>query len=405
MRPFVLAAALLAAPAAALDQVAFSAGPPLALALPAAEPTTTAALRPLVSITAPAAGDLAGLVLRVAYDGAHAFEVGGLEGMGNGGRGPAMTIASPAPGRHTIECTLANVTSGAAVRTASATYHVLGPECVPRQAASPRFFDAFLYDNERDMLATRLRLLRDVADAHIAVEANASFTGRPKPLRLDESADAERVVRVAVTDLPDDGTAWDREYAQRDAILRGLEAAGAHDQDLVLIADADEIPRPQILDRLKRCANFAMPATLSLDMRYYSLAWEGPAWLATVVTTVGQLREVGPSRLRRVYGGGARRASETWASTGTVSMTVVENAGWHLSYFMTVPQMVAKLGRFSHTEVLETLKPVEEVREDVARGRLFFANGQAQQLRAVGEERIAADVEDLGMRLGERGGS
>ena len=45
--------------------------------------------------------------------------------------------------------------------------------------------------------------------------------------------------------------------------------------------------------------------------------------------------------------GGGASAPPVWMKR---SVARVEDAGWHLSYFMTVQEIVAKLHSFSHTE-------------------------------------------------------
>lgn len=113
-------------------------------------------------------------------------------------------------------------------------------------------YDCFTFFNELDLLEIRLNVLKDVVDKFVLVEADRTFTNRPKRLFFEENKSrfaefSDRIIHVKVTDHPPFKTAWHYESHQRNAIARGL--IGAMPNDVVLVSDVDEIPNPEAVRR------------------------------------------------------------------------------------------------------------------------------------------------------------
>jgi hypothetical protein len=113
-----------------------------------------------------------------------------------------------------------------------------------------------MFRDELDMLECRLTEMQDWPVVHVLVEAAVSHRGDPKPLWYAKCRDRfaaweARIVYVEAK-LPSREEApgmdpWDREHSQRDAAGPVLDM-GADPQDLVLIADVDEIPSRAVLE-------------------------------------------------------------------------------------------------------------------------------------------------------------
>lgn len=112
--------------------------------------------------------------------------------------------------------------------------------------------DAVIFNDELDLLRTRLSLLADHVDHFVVAESRVTFSGRPKPLHLTDHphlfadfADRMTVVEYAVPDSV--ATAWDREVEARNCLAPVLRQLAPH--GVVLLCDADEVPSPE------QCAN------------------------------------------------------------------------------------------------------------------------------------------------------
>ena len=115
---------------------------------------------------------------------------------------------------------------------------------------------------------------RDVADCHILVESRYSQFGEVKPLYFEQSKNSspdrfaayrDKIVHIVVEDKPEGvgcELGWKHEWHVRDAILRGLDSdeiknCGAmssrelRDDDILMISDADEVPRGTVVKKLK----------------------------------------------------------------------------------------------------------------------------------------------------------
>ena len=221
------------------------------------------------------------------------------------------------------------------------------PEPMAGAVAAPtrRVYDCFQYNGEADVLAIRLHELDAVVDRFVLVEATLTHSGLPKPIHFD-AADprfvrfASRIRHVVVDDFPATDDAWVREMFQRDAVLRGL--AEARDDDLVMISDADEIPRADIVRELRDDReNDAFGLGLALYYFYANYRnVEGPEAMTvwSVAATRARLAQTTPSRLRLDVRSGDQPAR------------LVADAGWHLSYLMDDASVRSKIAAFAHQE-------------------------------------------------------
>ena len=128
-------------------------------------------------------------------------------------------------------------------------------------------YDCFSFFNELDLLEIRLNVLKDVVDKFVLVEAGETHTGKPKPFFFKEnearfSAFADRIIYVCVDHFPEGHDAWRNECYQRNQIIRGLTQAKP--DDVVLISDLDEIPRPELV-----CEYSKRPGVWRFNMRQF----------------------------------------------------------------------------------------------------------------------------------------
>ena len=119
-----------------------------------------------------------------------------------------------------------------------------------------KIYDCFTFYNEFELLELRLKSLWDVVDYFVIVEADRKHTNEPKPYYFWERQDEFKEFFPKIRHLPVEMTIdfkgvgdWSIENAQRDAIIYGLEDAAP--DDLILISDLDEIPAPDIFQRLR----------------------------------------------------------------------------------------------------------------------------------------------------------
>jgi beta-1,4-mannosyl-glycoprotein beta-1,4-N-acetylglucosaminyltransferase len=195
-------------------------------------------------------------------------------------------------------------------------------------------WDCFLLGGEDDlpMLECRLSTLAGTGVRHVLAESTRDFHGRDKPAWYGENRDLFTTwpldgVRVNLP-LPGRASAWTREATQREALGYALSDLGAMPDDLVMLSDVDEIPRPDVVG--------AEGAVLLQTHLVHSLQWKAPTpWRGTVCLRFGEITSFQQMRDMRH------------------SLPGVQQGGWHLSW-MGSP--VAKLDTTSHTELPESFR-------------------------------------------------
>lgn len=206
--------------------------------------------------------------------------------------------------------------------------------------------DCVTFFNELDILEIRLRELAEVVDRFVLVEATHTHAGQPKPLYFEQNKARFRewlpkIRHIIVHDLPTGnglpGTRR-REMAQRNAILRGL--FDADDHDVILISDVDEIPRRS---HIPRTLDPGVVAVYDQTLYYYNLNTSSTTrWRGTRAAPAADVRALSPHVIR--YGLGV--PDEHYPH-----YMLVQNGGWHLSYFGDVAHIQQKMTSFLHQEL------------------------------------------------------
>ena len=119
-------------------------------------------------------------------------------------------------------------------------------------------YDCFTFFNELDLLEIRLNVLNDIVDKFVLVEATRTQQNKEKPLYYKENKERfkefqDKIIHIIVNDYPDNLKQWTIENYQRNCIKRGLKDCSP--DDLIVISDLDEIPKPEILKEINNPQN------------------------------------------------------------------------------------------------------------------------------------------------------
>jgi hypothetical protein len=252
--------------------------------------------------------------------------------------------------------------------------------------------DAFSFYNELDLLELRLNELSSVVDFFILVEATKTHSGLDKPLYYWNNRNRfkkfhHKLYEIVVQDMPitpgeiraalsdkdrkwiESGyqkeDSWVRERFQRNAIMRalGVDVYGqpfADFDDVIVIEDADEMVRPEVLASIRETmaeGNNAVEQTLHtyyMNWRCTNMSWAGSK-IIRYKDMFGQT----PSEIR----------------FHTPSNKHFLNGGWHFNYLGGADAIKDKLKAFAHQEfctntVFDRIDPLLSERKD-ALGRLY----------------------------------
>jgi hypothetical protein len=210
-----------------------------------------------------------------------------------------------------------------------------------------KVYDVFPFFNELDILELRLAELYDSVDCFVLVESSVTFTGKPKEYIFEKNKDRfapwmDKIRHVKVDDTPETDDPWVREKFQRSAGSRGL--SDAEPEDIIIVSDCDEIPRPELIDLIKEDANNYDRYLLYIPQFNFKLNYmkffDRSRHRQIVITKFGKFSD--PQRERE----------HTFFWNPLAPNTVeVDHGGWHFTFMGDDQHCKTKFSSYSHTEV------------------------------------------------------
>ncbi|KAI8629351.1 glycosyltransferase family 17 protein [Xylariaceae sp. FL1651] len=250
-----------------------------------------------------------------------------------------------------------------------------------------KVYDLIMINTELDWLEIRLNSTYHYVDYFVIVESDKTFTNHDKPLVIKENMDrfsaySDKIIYHQL-EIPDGfhsdraNPAWAWEDLQRNAMyeqvlprLTGRKAPV--DGDVLVVADVDELVRPETMVVLRACA-FPRRLTLRSHFYYYSFQYmhKGTQWSHPQATYYQGWRTILPVNLRNSDGGLQPlirlEKGDLWS------------AGWHCSTcFSTIGEVLTKLASFSHVSLNQDVyRDRDRIADRVRRGKdLWDREGQ-----------------------------
>ncbi len=228
------------------------------------------------------------------------------------------------------------------------------------QADTPKVYDCFTFFNELEILEIKLNELYDHVDYFVLVESTETFRGTPKPLYFFQNKERflpflDKIIYVPLTDHLETSDPWQREFFQRNQILKGL--TDCQENDLVIIEDLDEIISAETLPTFVHLLQTGQRPHLTCDQAIYTyyLNRRGHAagavthWWGSVMTTYANVKLLSPQGIRNL------RSPETAIPSG-----------WHFTYMGGYDRVRKKLESFSHSELdNESYKSFQRMQADL----------------------------------------
>ena len=243
-------------------------------------------------------------------------------------------------------------------------------------------YDCFSFFNELDLLEIRLNVLKDVVDKFVLVEASSTHTGHPKPLFYSENKDRfaafeSKIIHIVIDDFPappehytEQQVSWMRENFQRNAIMRGL--ADANEDDLIVISDLDEIPRPEVLTRISA---YEGVTALALEQFAYYLNFKNYTHETITVTRALSYKNlVDDSSFKglpvdfRGFDAAVNLGPTPTKARECRPTRVVKNAGWHFSYIGGAEKIVKKIQSIAIEYAHEFSDKKDWIEKEIVRG-------------------------------------
>jgi beta-1,4-mannosyl-glycoprotein beta-1,4-N-acetylglucosaminyltransferase len=234
-----------------------------------------------------------------------------------------------------------------------------------------KVYSSFNFFNELDMLELRLETMNPVVDYFVICESTKTHSGKPKPLYFRENKEryakfSDKIIHYIIDDTPQEY--WDldrmvkkdsihasiimnvknmnwvpinemhfvRDGYEKESQKRGIAQGNPNPDDITIVGDLDEIPRPDVLKNLLE--NFDKEKIYLLENMscsfYTNLEKTNETWMGASVLTFERLLEESIPSLRMFKTG-----------------EHIKDAGWHFTYMGGAEEIVKKLEAFSHQEL------------------------------------------------------
>jgi beta-1,4-mannosyl-glycoprotein beta-1,4-N-acetylglucosaminyltransferase len=205
--------------------------------------------------------------------------------------------------------------------------------------------DAFIFNDELDLLELRLGQLDEVVDYFVFVEARRTFMGTPKPCYyLDNKERFAKWNAKIIHAAPGFGTdsAWAFEKIQREVLVSMIERLHPNPNDTLSFSDLDEIPNPEVVKAytpdmgLRTLRQHTFYYNFNNHMDYGHRSWSR--------ARIGRIQDLHDRRSIVEFRGGVGDMDHNFP--------FIENGGWHGSYFnQTIEKTRRKVYSISHDDL------------------------------------------------------
>ena len=215
--------------------------------------------------------------------------------------------------------------------------------------------DSFLYYNEIELLELRLRVLYDYVDKFVIVEGDHTHKGDPIPFRCKndlktlgfENDPKIHVIELNLKSLEEEPDPWVRSTPARNA-----QASLCNDDDIVIIADVDELWHPHYIEHhvnflnenpdyllINRCHDLQYTVKHALIFR------DNPTWVNAPIMAKGSFwKNHTPTKCRLTIGWGGHAANFPFKPMWLDDVEF----GWHLSWMGSNERKLSKINTSCH---------------------------------------------------------
>ena len=210
-------------------------------------------------------------------------------------------------------------------------------------------YDCFQYFNEDHMVDLRMNILNENVDYFVISESTKTHQGQEKKLnfRIDNFKKQKNKIIYLVADFDKDKNFVNHqggesiiEQHQRNYIIKGLNRA--HDNDLIILSDSDEIPDLNKIDQIKPQTKFT---AFSQKMFMYKLNLQNlneSNWIGSKICKKKYLPL--PQKLRDLK----FKKYPFWRIDKRDLQLI--NGGWHFSFLQSPQDIAQKIKSYSHGE-------------------------------------------------------
>ena len=232
-----------------------------------------------------------------------------------------------------------------------------------------KIIDCFIFYNEYNLLLLRFTELYDIVDQFVIVEATSTHSGKNKELNFKNNLQLyekflDKVTYIIVNDMPNNNNAWDNENYQRACIDKGIKKLELDNKDIIMINDCDEISNKKLLKDIKNnkiVINEEYIYGLDMDFYYYNFTCKQDIqWIKGKLLTLAKYN----TSL-------AKNDKKLIEYIRSVHDKLLQNGGWHLSFFGNTDFIINKIKNFAHQEH-NTDACINDIENNVKNNKCIF---------------------------------
>jgi len=237
-------------------------------------------------------------------------------------------------------------------------------------------YDCFQYFNEEHIAELRFNILNEKVDYFVIVESTVNHQGQPKKLSFNINnykKFKDKIKYIIVDDTPEkikkshEGGESLVEQHQRNSLMRVIN--GAHDNDLIILSDVDEIPDLSKLALFNK-KNIAVFVQKMFMYKLNLLNLNENNWHGSKICIKKNL--ISPQWLRNLK----FKRYPFWRIDKPRNLQIIRNGGWHFAYLQSPENISKKIKSFAHGEFnKEHLSNEKNILKKIEQGRDIFDRG------------------------------
>jgi beta-1,4-mannosyl-glycoprotein beta-1,4-N-acetylglucosaminyltransferase len=233
-------------------------------------------------------------------------------------------------------------------------------------------YDCFQYFNEDHVLDLRFNILNENVDYFVVSESTKTHQGRDKKLNfnINNFSKFKHKIKYIVADYQEKidfenhiGGESLVEQHQRDSLSRGL--IKAHDNDLIILSDSDEIPDLTKLNQVKKNTKFTAFSQLMFMYKLNLQNLNESNWIGSKMTLKKNFPK--PQKLRNL-----KFKEYPFWRFDKFGLQIIK-AGWHFSFLQKPSDIATKIKSYSHGEFNKSDNiDVKKIEEKIAKNEDIF---------------------------------
>ena len=210
-------------------------------------------------------------------------------------------------------------------------------------------YDCFQYFNEDHMVDLRMNILDNYVDYFVISESTRTHQGKEKKLNFNikNFKKFEKKIIYIIADYKNEvdfvnhtGGESKIEKHQRNTISLGIQKA--HDNDLIILSDSDEIPDLKKINEIKTRTKFTAFSQMMFMYKLNLKNFNESNWIGSKICLKKNFP--GPQELRDLK----FKRYPFWRIDK--SNLQIINGGWHFSFLQTPRDISNKIKSYSHGE-------------------------------------------------------